>query len=498
MSARSIHTCQQSQDLDHLVINEFGIPGFELMARAGQGAFQVLRKRWPNCERIAILCGRGNNGGDGYILATVAMQAGIDVHVYRLGTPDTPDAKMAFAAFQRMNGVWQDISDVHDLSHYELIVDALFGSGLTRDIDGQLCGRMERIQSSGRPILALDLPSGLDGDTGAVRGIALKADVTVSFISTKLGLVSGAGKYYRGHLEVDALGIPLAAYQRIEETAALIDLDTLAVHKLKRPPDAHKGNAGRVLIIGGNDTMQGAVVMAGRAALRAGSGLVSVAPATGGAEWLCAGAPEIRSFPVRNTLEVTTLLQHSDVVGIGPGLGQDDWAIEMWNAVRQSAANKVVDADALNLLAGKHQKSTSWILTPHPGEAGRLLGVSAQQVQSDRIAAAKQIVDRYGGICVLKGAGTIVAGGARIWLCDQGNPGMATGGMGDVLTGIICSLWAQGLNAEEAACLGVWLHANAGDESADEDGAIGMMATDLLPKIRSGLARAMDGSQVGY
>ncbi len=494
MSPRPIHTCQQSKDLDRLVIEEFGIPGFELMTRAGCGAFDILRRHWPKCRKIAVICGRGNNGGDGYILAAAAVQSGMQTLVYQTGQPNSTDANRARDSYIQLGGSERELGNDLDLSDCDLVVDALFGSGLTRDIEGSLRQIMERIRSSGKPVLALDIPSGLDGDTGAVRGIALKADVTTTFISTKLGLVSGEGKDYRGILELDTLNIPRAAYRKVPEAAAMIDFDSLAAHKLKRKADAHKGSAGRVLVIGGNETMEGAALMAGRAAYRAGAGLVSIASVAGCAELICASVPEIRGFPVENVEAIEPMLQECDVAGVGPGLGQDDWAVAMWNAARQSSVRLVVDADALNLLAGQPHRRSDWILTPHPGEAGRLLGISAREVQSDRIGAAHRIVDQYGGICVLKGAGTIIAGGERTWLCDQGNPGMATGGMGDVLTGVICAIWAQGLSAEEAASLGVWLHASAGDDSAAESGAIGMMATDLLPGIRTNLSRAMDGA----
>ena len=494
MSPHPIHTCQQSKDLDRLVIEEFGTPGFELMTRAGRGAFNILQKHWPNCERISVICGRGNNGGDGYILATAALQSGISTRVYQLGSPATPDAKKASDRYLELSGEVENLDDGIGIEDCDLVVDALFGSGLTREIEGRLHSIIDSINASGKPVLALDIPSGLDGDTGAVCGTAIHADVTATFISTKLGLVSGEGKDHRGKLEVDTLGIPPEAYARIGETATLINLGSLAVQKLKRKADSHKGSFGRLLVIGGNKTMQGAAVMAAQAACRAGAGLVSVASPSGCAELIASVVPEVRGFPVTQAEEIELMLHQYGVVGIGPGLGQDSWSRTMWNITSVADVPLVVDADALNLLTVSPRSRADWILTPHPGEAGRLLGIPTREVQKDRIGSAERIVEKYGGICVLKGSGTIVAGGQRLWICDQGNPGMATGGMGDVLTGVICALRAQGLTAEEAACLGVWLHAMAGDDSAAEAGEIGMIATDLLPGIRNNLARAIDSA----
>lgn len=492
MSLRPIHTCQQARDLDRLVIEQFGIPGYELMSRAGCGAFKVLQKYWPQCRKIAVLCGRGNNGGDGYILASAALNAGICTNVFCLGQPTTSDSESAYNEFCQLGGTVETIHESIAFEMYDVVVDALFGSGLGRNIEGQLRQLLRNVNARGKAVLSLDIPSGLGGDTGEVRGEALQADVTVTFMSTKLGLVTDSGKDHRGILELDTLQIPSAAYDQVAEVATLIDTETLAARKLKRKASTHKGSVGHVLIVGGNNTMQGAALMAGQAACRAGAGLVSIATISGSAELITASAPQIRGFPVDNSTDLLDLLESCDVTGVGPGLGQDAWANRVWESVQQVTIRLVVDADALNLLAKKPQRRVDWILTPHPGEAGRLLSCSTREVQEDRISAAHAIVDRYGGICVLKGSGTIVAGGQRTWICDRGNPGMAAGGMGDVLTGVISALWAQGLTAEEAACLGVWLHACAGDDSANQAGEIGMIATDLLPGIRSNLARIIE------
>lgn len=494
MSAHSIHTCQQSKDLDRIAIEKYGISGYELMTRAGQGAFRMLQKRWPDCESVGVLCGRGNNGGDGYVLAAAAKRAGLNTTVFRTGEPGTPDSQKARDEYRKLGGTMQDAGNGLDLAACDVLVDALLGVGLTRDVGIELVNIFEQVESSRKPVLALDIPSGIDGDTGAVRGCALRADATATFISTKMGLLTGEGRDYTGVLELDTLDVPQEAYREVCGIAQVIDPKFLPVARLKRKSGAHKGSAGHVLIIGGNKTMQGAALMAGQAAARAGAGLVSIVSIAATAEPYSSGMPELRNFVIEHAASIAQLLESCNAVGIGPGLGQDDWAREMWNAAREYQTQLVVDADALNLLAAYPCQRQDWILTPHPGEAGRLLDMPATEIQMDRVSAAHRIAERFGGICVLKGAGTIVAGGQHTWICDRGNPGMATGGMGDVLTGVICALRAQGLSAEEAACLGVWLHATAGDASARETGAIGMIATDLLPGIRKFLNEVIDGA----
>lgn len=464
------------------------------MTRAGQGAFRMLQNHWPHCRSIAVLCGRGNNGGDGYILAAAAKRAKLNTRVFQTGEPGTPDSQKACDEYRKLGGTIEDVGNEMDVAGCDVVVDALLGIGITRDVGVELIKVIEKVESSGKPVLALDIPSGIDGDSGAVRGAALHADVTATFISTKMGLVAGEGKDYTGVLELDTLDVPREAYREVSEIARIIDPDSLPGSKLKRKSDAHKGSAGHVLIVGGNKTMQGAALMAGQAAARAGAGLVSIASIAARAESFASGVPEIRNFGIESAASLTQLLANCTVAGIGPGLGQDDWAQEVWNEARGQGVPLVVDADALNLLSADPFQRREWILTPHPGEAGRLLDLSTRKIQMDRVGAAERIAERYGGICVLKGAGTIVAGGERTWICDRGNPGMATGGMGDVLTGVICALWAQGLNAEEAACLGVWLHASAGDDCAKEAGAVGMMATDLVPGIRENLNRVIDSA----
>ena len=247
---------------------------------------------------------------------------------------------------------------------------------------------------------------------------------------------------------------------------------------------AHKGDAGRVLVVGGQPGMPGAVRLAGEAAYRAGAGLVVLATHPAHAASIGAARPELIAYGVNDAQAIQPLLAGAHALAVGPGLGQGEWGRALWQAVLAVDKPLVVDADALNLLAAQPSSRADWVLTPHPGEAARLLGVSVAEIEADRFAAARAIAQRFGGVCVLKGSGTLVAahGEPSMWLCDRGNPGLATGGSGDVLTGVIVALLAQGLKPNEAARLGVWVHASAGDRVA-ANGERGMMASDLLAPL---------------
>jgi NAD(P)H-hydrate epimerase len=336
---------------------------------------------------------------------------------------------------------------------------------------------------SGRRVLAVDLPSGLDADTGHPHGTAARADATLSFIGRKLGCYVGRGPDYAGLRCYDDLGVPAQAFSGVSAAAELIGPRHVLAALPRRTRTAHKGRHGHVLVIGGGPGMAGAVRLAGLAALRSGAGLVSVAahPASVAA---AAGAPELMVTAAATPGDLTRLFERCSVVAVGPGLGTDDWASEMLDAALAAGRPLVVDADALNLLARRTLRRDDWILTPHPGEAGRLLGVDATQVQSDRLGAARELERRYGGTVVLKGAGTIVlskSAGAAI--CDRGNPGMAVAGMGDVLTGAAAGIAAQCRDLPLAAAAAVYAHADAGDRAA-RAGERGLLASDVIDALR--------------
>ncbi len=487
MVSRPILSCASAQSLDEYLIHSKGFEAYELMRRAGESAFHQLMHFWPHCSTIAVFCGGGNNGGDGYVLAAAALREGVSVKLYCLAEPKSTESRQAFKSFLKHGGLTSQLSEFPNLSRFDVVVDALLGIGISRDVTGELAQLIENINTYDVPVLSLDIPSGLDADTGYVKGIAIQANATVTFISHKLGLMTGQAYDYVGSLVLETLNTEQYAKEIVKFAPQLVTVSELTTKVPHRKPDAHKVSVGQVLIVGGNSTMQGAASMAALAAYRSGAGLVSIATTSESVPFLTHTTPEIRLFDVSDRRTLLQRLKQSDVVGIGPGLGQDDWASKVWGITSTNDCKLVVDADALNLLAQKPMFRDDWILTPHPGEAARLLAVTSKEIQKNRFESAQEIAVRYGGVCVLKGVGTLIVSKRESWLCNKGNPGMATGGMGDVLTGVICALVGQGMKPDEAARAGVWIHANAGDRAAEGAGMLGTMATDLLPYLRLGI-----------
>lgn len=489
MSSR-LYTSKQVRELDRHAIEDLGIAGFDLMRRAAGAAWRVLRARWPHVARLAVLCGSGNNGGDGYLLACLAREAGLPTVVLALAEPVTAEAKRAHDAWRDAGG--EIIPAEQGLPAADVYVDAIFGTGLARPVDGMVAETIRHMNATGRPVLALDVPSGINADTGAVLGTAVRAEITVSFIARKRGLTTGAALDYGGAVVLDRLGLPEEAFADMAYDARLLDPRRMASWLPPRARGAHKGDFGHVLAIGGDAGMGGAIRLCAEAALRVGAGLVSAATRQENIAAINAGRPEVMAHAASDTVALTPLFARANVIALGPGLGQSDWSRRLWRAALDSHKPAVVDADALNLLAA--QKVTlppGSVITPHPGEASRLLEWSRERISSDRFAAVRELAARHRCVAVLKGAGTLVAHErGDVAVCPWGNPGMASGGMGDVLTGIIAGLMAQGLNAWRAARLGVSLHAQAGDAAA-HDGEAGTLASDLfahLRRLRNGLA----------
>ncbi|MDZ7753554.1 MAG: NAD(P)H-hydrate dehydratase [Gammaproteobacteria bacterium] len=482
---RELYRAADVRRLDALAIEGHGIPGLTLMGRAGGAVFNTLMTRWPEARRVLVCCGSGNNGGDGYIVATLAQQRGLAVTVLAATDPARlqgdaasvwEDARAAGVPVVPWEGRLMDRPDV--------IVDALLGTGLDRAVEGTYAEVIDAINDAGAPRLAVDIPSGLHADSGRVLGRAVKADVTVSFIGLKQGLFTGDGPDHAGTVAYHDLEVPEDVRAAVAPAALRLGPGPGQPLMTSRPRNAHKGLFGHVLVVGGNTGMAGASRMAGVAALRAGAGLVSVATVP---QAPAPPEPELMARGVAGARDLEPLLERATVVAVGPGLGTDDWGREMFEACLGAERPLVVDADALNLLAFEGGSRDDWVLTPHPGEAGRLLGTSAAAVQADRFAAVAELRRRYGGTVVLKGCGTLVAGpGLPVGVCTAGNPGMASGGMGDLLTGVIAGLMAQRLGAPEAARAGVWIHGAAGDRAARR-GERGLVATDLLEGIREGV-----------
>lgn len=469
--------------MDRRAIEKLGVPGYELMCRAGQSAFQVLRRRWPAARHVLVVCGYGNNGGDGYVLARLARRAGLEVTTVGVDVASLRgDALIAYKEFEAEGGAVLPWSRDW-VAQAEVIVDALFGIGLTRDLQMPLDGYVSEMNASGRPILAIDIPSGLHAETGRALGEAIRATCTVTFIGLKLGFYVGVGADHVGDIEFDSLGIEASSS---ESVANRIDEHWLRAQLPSRSRLSHKGSNGHVLVIGGGPSMAGAVRMTAEACLRVGAGLVTVATCAQNVSTIVVERPELIVRAVSNGAELRSLLDRADVVVVGPGLGQDEWAKSLVDEAFIVERRLVVDADALNLLAQSPRRSDSWILTPHPGEAARLLSTTNAEIQMDRMSAAKALQEKFGGVIVLKGANTVIRNARALpALCDEGNPAMATPGMGDVLAGVIAGMWAQLDDAFLSGRVGVVAHAVAGDRAAKRLGGIerGLIASDLFAEL---------------
>lgn len=469
-------------------IELLGGDGFALMQRAGAAAWRELLAHWPQAQRIVVACGPGNNGGDGYVLALHALQAGRRMSVVHAAgqAPRSELARRAAAAYLEAGGAVE--SGVEALPGCELVVDAVFGIGFEGRADGDDSALIAAISGSGRDVLSLDVPSGVDAATGAVPGLAVRATRTLQFLGEHAGLSTGAALDHVGTTGLASLDVEAAALEGVAPVAKRLRAPALTALLPRRARTAHKGVSGHVLVAGGNHGTGGAVLLAAEAALRAGAGLVSVATRSAHVAPLLARRPEAMAHAVEEPSSLAPLLAAATVCAIGPGLGRDSWATGLLDAALAGARALVVDADALNLLAAAPRSLPSdAVLTPHPGEAARLLGCSIGEVERDRIGAAGQLAARHGCVVVLKGAGTVVAApdanGPRTWIIDAGNPGMAVGGMGDALTGIIAALRAQGLEAADAAVAGALQHAVAGDLAAAAGGLRGLLPSDLVAAL---------------
>ena len=494
-----LYTAAQVRGIDNTAIHELGIAGYELMCRAGRAVVEVARGRHPDAQRWLIMCGPGNNGGDGYVAARLAANAGIDVSVCSMTDPRQlkGDAARACQDWQAQGGevlLWPLPGDLS----CDLALDALLGTGIDRPVSGEFRGAIAWLNQLDCPRLAIDIPSGLNADTGRAMGCSVQAVDTVTFVGRKRGMYTADGPDYCGRITFDDLAIPAGATQANAGAAGvLLTGDFLAANLKNRPRNTHKGNFGHVLVVGGLRGMSGAVRLCGEAALRSGAGKVTLATDPAHAAHVNQGRPELMVSAIDTEGALRSLLENDFTVAVGPGLGTSDWSGSLFNCCLDSSAPLVVDADAINLLAQRLQREPvshdRWILTPHPAEAARLLGCSADEVQQDRVGAASGIAGRLGACVVLKGCGTVVADASgRYAICAAGNPGMATAGSGDVLTGVIAALLGQGMGCFDAARAGVLAHAMAGDFAAASLGETGMIAgdiTDALPAVWTSFGR---------
>lgn len=489
-AATFYYSAAQTRELDRRAIAT-GIPGFELMCRAGAAAFALLLQRWADRSPIEVFCGGGNNGGDGYVLAALAAEAGMAVRVWSLNNALKGDAQLARQRAEQAGVAIRDWQGEMP-GQGAVIVDALLGTGLSGELREPFAAAIIAINQSRCPVLAIDIPSGLCSDTGRSLGAAVRAEATISFIGQKLGLATGEAPAYVGERVFDDLAVPVEAYRQLAPLAKSIDRNLLLSSLGIRPRHAHKGMFGHVLVVAGDSGMAGAAILSASAAARSGAGLISCATRPENVTALLASRPEVMVRGVEGAGDLQDLLKRASVLVVGPGLGRGGWGRQLLDVALKAELPAVLDADALNLIA-EHQlelgsEQAPRVLTPHPGEAARLLGVTTTEVQADRRAAIIELAGRYQATVLLKGVGSLIAGIAEsgepeVYVNLGGNPGMASGGMGDVLSGIIAALLAQGLPALEATCLAVASHTAAADLAA-EQGERGLLAMDVVEVLR--------------
>lgn len=478
----ALYGAAQVRELDARLIAA-GTPGFELMQRAAHATWRALVRQWPSATELTVLAGHGNNAGDGYLVAAMAQRAGWSVRILAVGDPQRLQGDAARAHAEALTeGVvvqgWQPDSELRGV-----ILDALLGTGLSGDVREPYVSAIKAINASGLPVTAVDIPSGLCADTGHVLGVAVRADLTVTFIGLKLGLFTGEAADHIGEFLFNDLQASADIYRGIQVIAQRLNTANLP-RLAARAPTSHKGRFGHVLLIGGDHGFGGAILLSTETALRSGAGMVSLATRPEHVPAALTRVPEAMALGTSSANQLMSLLEKVSVLVVGPGLGQASWGRALLSSAASAALPQVWDADALNLLAsGLVELPKDCVITPHPGEAARLLGISTAEVQADRPAAALALSKRYTAVVVLKGAGSLIAHpDGRLALCHQGHPAMATAGLGDVLAGLTGALLAQGMDGFDAACLAVWLHANAGLQQGKL--GRGLAASDLIPAIR--------------
>ncbi len=498
-------TSQQMRDIDHTAIEEYGIAGTVLMENAGRAVADAAEEMVEGFGHVLVVCGRGNNGGDGFVAARHLHNRGISAEVFLLAEAGelSGDAATNCRIAQKMGLPIVENPDTEALEaavdSADIVIDAILGIGISGEVHGAAQSGIETINQSLALVLAVDIPSGVSSDTGAVLGEAVEADRTLTFGLPKIGHYCYPGRDLCGEIEVVDISLP----RELLTTDALTTNLTEAVDAWLMLPhrwaDMHKGDAGRLLIVAGSAGMTGAAALAGLAAVRSGAGLVTLAIPESLNDILEVKCTEVMTLPVPETgqrslapeaaAQILAFAENCDAVALGPGLSQvaatQELARELIGRISQPL---VVDADGLNACADAIEvlkdRSAPTVITPHPGELSRLVDLSVTDIQADRVGAARQAAGDLGCVVVLKGAATVTAApDGEVWVNPTGNPGMASGGVGDVLTGVIAALLAGGADDLEAAVSGVFHHGRAGDLAAERCGERGLVASDLLEQV---------------
>lgn len=491
LNSREMKAC------DTYTIQQMQVPSVVLMERAALAVKETVVERYGRGGRVLVLCGSGNNGGDGFAVARLLLLDGIAADVYFAGKEAslTEETALQKKIFENYGGKF---CRNPDFGEYTVVVDALLGIGLSRPVTGELAKLIEGANESGKPIVAVDIPSGVSADTGQILGSAIRAGITVTFAFAKRGQLLCPGAEYCGELLVRDIGITAEGFAGNAPCAFTYEKEDLELLLPVRHMRSNKGSYGRALVVGGGENMAGAALLAAFASYRTGCGLVRVLSHEKNRLVLQSGLPEALYLPWQQGEALESSLAWASAVSIGPGLGRSAEAEELLRkALLLWKGPLVLDADALNLLAENAdlrrlvQAGAPVIVTPHPGEMSRLTGKSVQEILTWLPETAMEFAKAQGVICVLKDARTVVTDGNRLYINTSGNNGLATGGSGDVLTGILCGLLAQGMAPFEAACLGVYLHGLAGDAAAERVGQRGMTAGDVVAQI-AGVLRPED------
>jgi NAD(P)H-hydrate epimerase len=511
-------TAEEMRQLDRRTIEEFHVPARVLMENAGLRVVEEIEKAWGpvNGKTVTVAAGKGNNGGDGLVVARHLRERSARVQVFLLAPPEqlTGETRANLERYQKISGRFLVVKEEtlgelsRAFSQSDLIVDAIFGTGLSSPVSGPAAGVIAAINASGKPVVAVDLPSGIHTDTGQVMGCAVKATVTVTFALPKRGLLLYPGSDHAGRLKIADIGIPSALVRQLPASVQWLTAAEVSEGLTSRPLSAHKGSFGHVLVIAGSVGKGGAAAMTSLSALRVGAGLVTLALPVGLEGTLRDRPLEIMTLPLPQTADqslgqgalepLLKFAQDKSVAAVGPGLStHPETAKVVHGLISQLTIPMVIDADGLNVLVGHldllKQARAPMVLTPHPGEMARLIGTSTHAVQTDRLGVAADFVERHPVTLVLKGARTIIADRSGVLTINStGNPGMATAGTGDVLTGMIAGLIAQGYPPDQAARFGAYLHGLAGDLAATEVGDVGFIAGDLIQRIPAAITKAMN------
>lgn len=516
-------TAAEMRQIDQDTIERIGIPGIVLMETAGSAIVRAIEQHYPTCKRIGIFAGKGNNGGDGIVIARQLAHIGLDVHIFLVSPPESftgeaaVNLQIAKNLKLRIEEILTDAAleteesvSLNHTTSCELLVDAIFGTGLRGEVREPIATLINAINNLSIPILSIDLPSGLDADTGNPFGTCVQADRTVTIGLPKRGLLVHPGAELAGKLEVVDIGFPEQVIDAQNIKANWTTAAEASAWMPSRPSASHKGTYGRILVVAGSTGMTGAAALASKAALRAGAGLVTLATPKHLNPILEGLLPEVMTLPLPETdagsLAVSassTLLEFAEktksVLAIGPGLSQNPETVALVHElVRENqeqglGLRLVIDADGLNALAQEREcisrLDKDAVLTPHPGEMARLTNTSVSVLETDRIRTAQQFASKHGVTLVFKGAPTVIGTpNGDVWINSTGNPGMATGGMGDVLTGVIAGLIAQGVSSETAGVLGVYVHGLAGDIVSERLGTHGLIASDVLKAVPEALS----------